>query len=114
MRSEWARQRARSRRCAEEVTLLVEEMRRVLTYLRARATWWEEQQDRRIDDDQVMRGLNAYACRQARILTELGGVFASQWLPLLKISALGSEWISQFNTANGPPAGDTSPIYCLS
>ncbi|EIN09881.1 hypothetical protein PUNSTDRAFT_36825, partial [Punctularia strigosozonata HHB-11173 SS5] len=96
MRSEWARQRARSRRCTEEVVLLVEEMRRVLTYLRAKASWWEERRDLRMTEHCVMRGLDAYACRQSRILTKLGTVFASQWLPLLKISNLGAEWIPQF------------------
>ncbi|EIN09765.1 hypothetical protein PUNSTDRAFT_133533 [Punctularia strigosozonata HHB-11173 SS5] len=99
LRSEWARQRARSRRCAEEVVLLVEEMRRVLTYLRAKASWWDEQQDQRIEVDlRLMRGLNAYARRQSRILTRLGTVFSSRWLPLLKVSALGGKWIPQFDT----------------
>ncbi|EIN06132.1 hypothetical protein PUNSTDRAFT_35610, partial [Punctularia strigosozonata HHB-11173 SS5] len=95
---EWARQRARSRRCAEEIVLLVEEMRHVLTYLRSKVTWWDQQQDGRFAEDCVMRGLSAYAHRQSRILTNLGSVFAAQWLPLLKISALGGEWISEFDT----------------
>ncbi|EIN05220.1 hypothetical protein PUNSTDRAFT_75047 [Punctularia strigosozonata HHB-11173 SS5] len=99
MRSEWARQRARSRRCAKEVVLLVEEMRRVLTYIRAKASWWDKQQDQRIEENLcLMRGLNAYARRQSRILTRLGAVFASRWLPLLKIKDLGGEWTSQFDT----------------
>ncbi|EIN10159.1 hypothetical protein PUNSTDRAFT_64703, partial [Punctularia strigosozonata HHB-11173 SS5] len=103
MRSEWARQRARSRRCAEEIVLLVEEMRRVLTFLRSKATWWEKQRGLRMAEDRVMRGIDAYACRQARILTKLGSVFASRWLPLLKISDLGGQWIAQFDTTDRPP-----------
>ncbi|EIN04247.1 hypothetical protein PUNSTDRAFT_138639 [Punctularia strigosozonata HHB-11173 SS5] len=105
MRGEWARQRARSRRCAEEVVLLVEEMRRVLTFLRAKAAWWEKRRELRVVEDRVMRGLDAYACRQARILTKLGTVFALQWLPLLKISNLGGDWIPEFDIRNSPLSG---------
>ncbi|EIN03594.1 hypothetical protein PUNSTDRAFT_78016, partial [Punctularia strigosozonata HHB-11173 SS5] len=101
MRSEWARQRARTRRHVEEICLLVEEMRRVLTYLLAKADWWETQGQRRVQsgdskvksNSRLAHGLLAYASRQASILRDLAKVFAKLWLPPLKVYGLGQDWI---------------------
>ncbi len=47
LRAEWARSRARVRRATEEVTLLREEMRRVLQFLQWKAKWWDARVDAR-------------------------------------------------------------------
>jgi hypothetical protein len=102
--SEWARQRARTRRHGEEILLLVEEMRRVLTFLEARSRWWKDQGERRLqagdprvlDQPQIGRGLASYSIRQSRILDSLSGAIASDWLPLLRKYRLGNDWIAHF------------------
>ncbi|EIN03335.1 hypothetical protein PUNSTDRAFT_40074, partial [Punctularia strigosozonata HHB-11173 SS5] len=81
----------RTRRHEEEICLLVEEMRRVLTYLLAKADWWETQGQRRDQsgdsrvksNPRLAHGLLAYASRQASILRDLAKVFAKLWLPPL-------------------------------
>ncbi|PPQ82072.1 hypothetical protein CVT24_009738, partial [Panaeolus cyanescens] len=66
VRVEWAQSRARSRRWEEEIQLVVEEMRRVVTYLRWKSTWWETQASQRPNADRdVYLGLSAYAHKQA-------------------------------------------------
>ncbi|PPR08116.1 hypothetical protein CVT24_010770 [Panaeolus cyanescens] len=66
MRVEWAQSRARCLRWEEEIQLVEEEMRRVVSYLRWKASWWESQATQRSDaDNDVYLGLSAYAHKQA-------------------------------------------------
>ena len=44
LRSEWAKSRARTNRCKEEVLLLKEKMRRVLVFLEWKSDWWLQRQ----------------------------------------------------------------------
>ena len=55
LRVEWARSRARVKRSSEEVRLLREEMRRVLSYLDWKAEWWKSRQQARVAQDVVLR-----------------------------------------------------------
>ena len=45
LRTEWAKSRARTIRCKEEVMLLKEEMRRVTEFLGWKSQWWREQEE---------------------------------------------------------------------
>jgi hypothetical protein len=96
---EWAQARARAARWSEEVTLLVEEMRRVLHFLMWRKQWWqrqgEEREDARAD---VKEGLRAYAVRQGLIVGRLAGKFADEWHPLLVHRNLPTEWPEELRT----------------
>jgi hypothetical protein len=87
LRSEWARSRARGNRATEEVSLLVEEMRRVLEFLEWKASWWDEQETRRTDiAPDLSEGLQAYAVDQARFQRSLAASFRIMWktpLPLV-------------------------------
>jgi hypothetical protein len=67
-------------RWEEEVTLLQEEMRRVLAFLQWQATWWTEQGDRweGLPPD-VTAGLCAYAHRQADCRRRLHDHFCHMW-----------------------------------
>jgi hypothetical protein len=81
---EWAQSRARAARWDEEVKLLVEEMRRVLQFLRWKERWWKDQGEQRRDArSDVLEGLKAYAGKQASIMGQLARRFADEWKPVL-------------------------------
>lgn len=87
MRTEWARSRARAERWEEEEKLLIEEMRRVIAYCKWRAIWWRAQARRRVDagiDEVVIRGLAAYAEKQATVLDDLINRCGSRWYAYFK------------------------------
>ncbi|KAJ6448514.1 hypothetical protein C8R47DRAFT_933397, partial [Mycena vitilis] len=69
LRVEWSRAKARKTRWEEEVSLLREEMRRVLRYLDWQAAFWQKLADVPIDRDDVsaptQSGKAAYAAKQA-------------------------------------------------
>lgn len=68
LRAEWARSRARVRRATEEVTLLREEMRRVLEFLKWKAKWWDARAVARSVNSLTLReGIESYAVKQARL-----------------------------------------------
>jgi uncharacterized membrane protein YgcG len=80
LRSEWARSRARVRRCKEEVLLLLEEMRRVLEFLEWRAKWWEARRKPRTNiSPELQEGLEAYATGQATDQRALSIAFQKVW-----------------------------------
>ncbi|KAF9490853.1 hypothetical protein BDN71DRAFT_1510941 [Pleurotus eryngii] len=99
--SEWARSRARAARWTEEKELVLEEMRRVLAFLRTRAVWWEQQQLRRADSVSVtvLDGLRAYAIKQAGIVRLLHCRFASLWHPRMESYRLSADWFSDGDLA---------------
>ncbi|KAF7978528.1 hypothetical protein HWV62_45709 [Athelia sp. TMB] len=77
---EYLKARARKYRWTEEVSLLSEEMRRVLCYLHWREIWWkcrEVQWDGL--DAEVADGLRAYALRQASICKATAARFEDMW-----------------------------------
>jgi hypothetical protein len=84
LRVEWAKTRARKDRWAEEVSILREEMRRVLVFLEHNALQWENRATARQDDSpELAEGLQAYAHRQAGILRSRANLFAVLWSKVL-------------------------------
>jgi hypothetical protein len=80
LRLQWCRSRARSIRWSEEVSLLQEEMRRVLACL----TWHEQQwilraQQPHQSDPALSEGYLAYALRQADMYVTLHTLFGNLW-----------------------------------
>jgi hypothetical protein len=103
---EWAQARARAARWAEEVMLLVEEMRRVLSYMMWRKEWWQKQGELREETRQdVKEGLKAYAMRQGLIVKQLADKFAGQWHPLLMHRKLPVEWPEDLGFREKPGSG---------
>lgn len=86
----------RAARWTEEQDLILEEMRRVLAYLKWQASWWEGQATRRSDNvtPAVLDGLSAYAAKQASILRHLRRRFACMWRPRLLSYGLDAGWLS--------------------
>jgi hypothetical protein len=96
---EWAQATARAEHWSEEVTLLVEEMRRVLHFLMWKKQWWQKQGERRQDTrSDVKEGLKAYAVRQGMVMGQLAEKFADQWNPLLGQRDLPMEWPEELRT----------------
>lgn len=90
---EWAQSRARAARWDEEVSLIVEEMRRVLHFLMWHEQWWVEQGERRSNvRSDIQDGLRAYAAKQASIRAGLAEKFADRWYPLLAGRGIVAEW----------------------
>ncbi|KAF9487933.1 hypothetical protein BDN71DRAFT_1478250 [Pleurotus eryngii] len=79
LRLEWCKSQARALRWSEEVSLLKEEMRRVLAFLTWQAAWWEGQVGQRDLPELITEGLDAYARRQADMRIRLAASFAAKW-----------------------------------
>ncbi|KAG6369408.1 hypothetical protein JVT61DRAFT_14890 [Boletus reticuloceps] len=75
---EWCRSRAHSMRWSEEITLLYEEMARVLKFLHWQVGWWTTHaaQQSLVDVDE---GFQAYVNRQAWIQLHLHTRFQVLW-----------------------------------
>jgi hypothetical protein len=66
LRIEWAKCKACATRWAEEVRILLEEMRRVIAFGEWKADWWESQAEQCVDMDAILKeGLRAYAAEHA-------------------------------------------------
>lgn len=90
---------ARAERWEEEVLLLREEMRRVITKLDAQAKWWRTQGTRRqVSDPELASGLRGYAEKQAAVCKGLATDFASLWLQGIEDSSLSvpKTWPSEY------------------
>lgn len=87
LRAEWARSRARCRRANEEVSLVREEMRRVLKFLEWNALRWELRQDGRDDLSlEHQEGVKSFALGQAALHRHLSVAFLKLWkIPLVEI-----------------------------
>ncbi len=98
MRIEWARAKARADRWAEEEQLLLEEMRRVLAYCDWKATWWRSQADLRdtLVPSPVLRGLRAYADKQAGVWEGLARRSASYWINFVKKCGPLPDWLQPY------------------
>jgi hypothetical protein len=94
LRCEWAKSKARAARWAEEVELVVEEMRRVVTFLDWKAQWWKAQGNARSDylGADLRDGVSAYAAKQAHIHSAMAQSFAARWYPALIANDFPIEW----------------------
>ncbi|KJA15107.1 hypothetical protein HYPSUDRAFT_208168 [Hypholoma sublateritium FD-334 SS-4] len=80
LRLEWAQSRAHAQCCKEELQLLLEEMRRMLDFLKYKADWWEnEAMSRMTASPELREGLSSYAASQADVQTGLASSFVWLW-----------------------------------
>lgn len=99
MRVEWAQMRARKCRWNEELLIIQEEMRRVLSYFEWRADWWLEQENRRKSADlSLLSGVSAYAHKQATLCRRMAARCASFWLPTMKKHNIIPNWSEEYKT----------------
>ncbi|TDL14222.1 hypothetical protein BD410DRAFT_809909 [Rickenella mellea] len=90
IRVEWAKARARAHRWQEEVQLLLEEMRRVLTFLAHRAEWWRGLVVLcKGVPEHLAEGLSSYAHHQAAINLHIRKWFQSMWSAMPVYAQLG-------------------------
>ncbi|KAK0438380.1 hypothetical protein EV421DRAFT_1714308, partial [Armillaria borealis] len=87
LRIEWCKARARMLWWEEEIQLLDEEMRRVISFADWKARWWSERAELRPDaSPELQEGLKAFAlehaisegCKKARV--------AEKWAPLRRLA----------------------------
>lgn len=95
LRIEWCRARARATRWTEEIILLQEEMRRILSFLGWEEDWWENQGvDLPFVSIQQSEGTIAYAKRQAALRRSLRLSFSFQWKDVDELVYAGIEAVS--------------------
>ncbi|KAF8201853.1 hypothetical protein BJ912DRAFT_1054145 [Pholiota molesta] len=102
MRAEWARSRARVQRCVEEVSLLLEEMRRVLAYLDWKEQWWiDRKKFRAVSSLELNEGLVSYAKGQAAMHASLSESFIQAWrTPLGMVDETAVDEEDEANASN--------------
>ena len=105
MRVEWAQCTARADRWEEEVTLLQEEMRRVVHFLEWRSSDWLSKVDSRMDTiaPAVRSGLTAYAKKQSSIFHNLAVQFCQLWRSTLISLQLSHNWATEFLNTHKEP-----------
>lgn len=98
MRVEWATSFARMERWGEEVELLQEEMRRVVTFLEWRSLDWSTRGGARSSSvtPDIQSGLDAYARKQTAVYRNLALSFAILWRPVLISHNLDHSWATAF------------------
>ena len=103
MRVEWAQCLARADRWEEEVTLLQEEMRRIVHFLEWRSHDWSSKVDARAGDTTptVCLGISAYAKKQASVFLNLAVRFSQRWRSTLISLSLPHSWATEFLTTQG-------------
>jgi hypothetical protein len=73
-------------------------MRRVIAYLDWKARTWRDLVVARPNEDEALvRGLQAYAYRQANVFESMAATFAAQWTPVLTSKNIPIEWPSRFH-----------------
>lgn len=92
LRVMWSQGKARAERWTEEVALLLEEMRRTLSYCVWKANWWRARAASRTGSVWLVDGTYAYASKQAQMWTSLADSFADQWAPILRRYNLPADW----------------------
>lgn len=98
VRVEWAKTYARVSRWEEEVKLLCEEMRRVISFCVWKSNWWLEQRERREGlSPQLKSGINAYASKQSAVFARLSSKFFRQWYYQLRLLDNVPKWLSEFS-----------------
>lgn len=86
-------------RWTEDVTLLVEEMRRVVAFFEWKALWWKKQAGRRQGLAADMReGVTAYSAQQAALYTALKDRCKELWVNV-------PQMVSSQESAAGPGTG---------
>jgi hypothetical protein len=81
--------------------LLVEEMRRVISFLDWKSSWWTKQAVARSGlFPDIADGLIAYAAKQVHLNRSLAAAFAIQWHPLLLSNRLAIEWPASYVPGN--------------
>ncbi len=96
LRVEYAKAKARVARWHEEILLVVEEMRRTVSFLQWKARWWRNlaiEHHNRVD---IRRGVIAYHLRQEFQLLGLAGQFARVWRPTLEAGHFDVSWVDDF------------------
>ena len=104
----WAHARARTNRWTEEVTLLSEEMCRMLVYFVKRAEWWEKRATMCNGvDAPLSQGLCAYTFEHAEMYRSMGQAFWDTWQPVMVAAAQGfwQPGREEQEVATGQPAG---------
>ncbi|KAG2138407.1 uncharacterized protein EDB93DRAFT_1242105 [Suillus bovinus] len=77
---EWCKVHVHANCWLEEVELLLEEMRRVIVFLRWQAEWWSgRRSSRTLESTADQEGLAAYTCRQAALWLSLVASFQDLW-----------------------------------
>jgi hypothetical protein len=110
IRVQWATSHARMKRWVEEVELLQEEMRRMVTFLEWRSGDWLDKQDVRLAtaSPSIQSGLEAYARKQAAIHHDLAVSFSKLWYPTLVSHGLNHSWVTEFTEKHGIPLLDNN------
>ena len=105
MRVEWAQSVAHADRWEEEVTLLQEEMRRVVQFLEWRSGNWLAKADIRADSvsPAVQAGLSAYAKEQSALFHNLAVRFCQYWRSALASLSLPDDWATEFLKTHNEP-----------
>ncbi|KAG2750180.1 hypothetical protein P692DRAFT_20874680 [Suillus brevipes Sb2] len=112
LRIEWCKARAQEARWSEELLLLLEEMRRVLSFLAWQSTWWSGLAlARHFERSADSEGSAAYANRQSALRNAMSEKFKQQWaiVPAVVIaeldddSTLGMADTDGTLTIEGPP-----------
>ncbi|KAF9544440.1 hypothetical protein CPC08DRAFT_730279 [Agrocybe pediades] len=99
MRVEWVKSRARTKRWQEEVLLIEEEMRRVLTYHRWKADWWTKRASLRVHQDEaITRGIRGYAHKQAATHMRMREHAACYWLNRLRHVGFEPSWAAEYHS----------------
>lgn len=111
MRVEWAQCMARAMRWEEEVTLLQEEMRRVVRFLEWRSHDWFSKVDARADTvaPAIRTGISAYAKKQGFIYRNLAIRFSQRWYQTLQSLSLPHTWATVLLNDLGAPLIDSVP-----
>lgn len=96
-RADWARLRSRALRWTEQVSMLCEEMRRVVTTHMKTSEAWVKCGDEVLVNEpnlqlDISRGLSAYAYRQARIYEALAIGCIERWVPLTVKHDIVVQW----------------------
>ena len=98
VRHEWMTCRARADRWGEELSLLQEEMRRVIAFLEWKSSLWAGRVGSRLGSvtADVQHGIDGYARKQAGTYHELAVSLADQWLPHLVALGLDIAWAKTY------------------
>lgn len=110
IRVEWTTSFARLERWTEEVELLQEEMRRVVTFLQWKSADWLARTEVRSGDLalDIQSGFSAYAQKQAAIYHNLAISFAKLWRPTLVSYGLEHSWATEYMQKHEVSLQDTN------
>ena len=102
MRVEWTKTRARKTCWAEELLILQEEMRQMISFFEWKAAWWWEQAYLRHEGDAgILSGVVGYANKQAAICECMVVKCAFHWLPELKMKGVMPSWGEKYEVLAG-------------